>query len=898
MASIRRFFLRLAACLRSRRADTDLTREIASHLQLLEDQFIAQGLSAEEARYAARRAFGGVEQVKGRQRDTRSFRWMDGASLDLRLAVRMLVKYPGLTLVSGAAMAVAIGIGATVFAFFYASLHPTLPLDEGERIVGLENVDTSWNNQEDRILHDFVEWRRDLTTIQDLAAVQLLVRNLIGQDGQPENVSVAAMTASGFRVARVAPFLGRPLLDADERPGVAPVMVVGFSLWRTKFSSDPQILGRTARLGDGTYTIVGVMPDGFGFPLNNRAWIPLRTAVTDHPRRRGPSLVVFGRLAAGATIDSSRAELEAIGRRHAAAWPETHQRLRPRVVRYTELWFDDEPRSLMHLLQLMVSCLVVGVAVNVAILVYARTATRQAEIVVRSALGASRRRIIGQLFVEALVLSSLSAAAGLLIATVALTRARDAAEIVAARYGGLPFWMRFDLSWGTGLYVVGLAALAAIIAGVVPAIKATGHRLPALRQLGGGSTLKLGGGWTALVVSQVALAVATLPIAVVLTSQWIGLANADPGFKADEFLVARVDMDEETPQAAHANAYWEEFGRRYESSFVELVRRLELEPLVDTVTTMSMEPGAESIRSLELEGLPDSAQRNTRVRHVRVGSDFFETFGVPLLAGRGFVVADQPRADQQKVESHAVVVNRTFAAELLGGESPLGRRVRYPGGDSALVANHWHEIVGVVGDLPANPLSPDGVQPRIYHVVAPGREVWTRLAIRLRGETPEQFAPRLREIAATVDPAIHLARLRPLPEVYHEEQLGLRWGALGLSLVTLSVVILSAAGVYALISVVVSRRSREIGIRVALGADRGHIVRSIFSRVAGQLGIGVMAGLVMAALIAAGIGGDPASWAAALAAVAVSIVLIGLLAALGPARRALGINPTEALRAE
>jgi ABC-type antimicrobial peptide transport system permease subunit len=176
--------------------------------------------------------------------------------------------------------------------------------------------------------------------------------------------------------------------------------------------------------------------------------------------------------------------------------------------------------------------------------------------------------------------------------------------------------------------------------------------------------------------------------------------------------------------------------------------------------------------------------------------------------------------------------------------------------------------------------------------------VWTRLAIRLRGETPEQFAPRLREIAATVDPAIHLARLRPLPEVYHEEQLGLRWGALGLSLVTLSVVILSAAGVYALISVVVSRRSREIGIRVALGADRGHIVRSIFSRVAGQLGIGVMAGLVMAALIAAGIGGDPASWAAALAAVAVSIVLIGLLAALGPARRALGINPTEALRAE
>lgn len=674
-------------------------------------------------------------------------------------------------------------------------------------------------------------------------------------------------------------------------------MVLGYDLWRRRFASDPQIIGRSVRLGDNTYTVVGVMPRAFSFPLNNEVWIPLRANPADYPPRRGPSLVLFGRLASGVSIDSARAELAAAGQRSATAYPRTHARLRPRIVRYTELWFDDEPRSLMHVLQLMVSLLVVVVGANVAILVYARTATRQAEIVVRTALGASRRRIIGQLFVEALVLAAASAAAGLVIAGFALSQARAAAEVVAARYGGLPFWMQFDLSWGAWIYVVALAVLAALIAGVLPGVKLTGRRLVTLGQMGAGSTVRLGGVWTGLVVAQVAFAVAVLPAAVFFTAQSADLANADPGFEAGEFLVARVDMDEEVPPPARAEAYWQEFDGRYESRFVELVRRIESEPGVRDVTTMSMEPGTESIRAVDVEGALTGDTKNQRVRHVRVGPDFFEAFEVPLLAGRALSAADLPRG-QQNIESHAVVVNRTFATQFFAGASPLGARVRYLGEDSARQANHPHEIVGIVGDLPVNPLSPDGVQARIYHAVGPGRERWMKLAIRLHTQPPEQFAPRLREIAAALDPAIQLPRLRPLPEVYREEQMWLRWGALGLMLVTLSVLVLSAAGIYALMSVVVSRRSREIGIRVALGADRGRILRHIFSRAVAQLAIGVATGIVAAAFLAGALGGDPAKWTIVLIAVAIFMVVVGLLAALGPARRGLAINPTEALRSE
>lgn len=462
---MRRLLLRLLSVFRSTRAEADLAREIRAHLQLLEDGFVEKGLSREEARFAARRAFGGVEQAKEHHRDARSFRWMAGLGLDLKLGLRMLAKYPGLTIVGGLGMAVGVAIGASSFAFLYSSLHPTLPLDEGDRIVGLENWDTVWNNQEERSLHDFVAWRGELTRVQDVSAFRMLSRNLIAADGRAEQVPVAEMSASGFRVARVPPLLGRYLTDDDERAGAPPVLVIGYDVWRTRFAADPSVVGRTARVGSVVHTVVGVMPQGFAFPISHRLWTPLRVNASDYDRRRGPNVTIFGRLAPGATLADAQVELAAIGQRAAIDFPKTHERLRPRVVRYTELWFDDGSRAEMHLVQVLITMLLVVICVNVSGLVYARTAMREAEIAMRTALGASRARIVGQLFAEALVLSLAATAAGLVLAGITLRQANAIAGRLAAQFefGAIPFWMEFGLSPGTVAYAIGLAVLGALI---------------------------------------------------------------------------------------------------------------------------------------------------------------------------------------------------------------------------------------------------------------------------------------------------------------------------------------------------------------------------------------------------------------------------------------------------
>lgn len=350
---------------------------------------------------------------------------MSPSSLDVKLGLRMLVKYPGLSLIATIGMAVAIAIGAGSFAAIYALVDSTLPLDEGDRIVAIQNnrADNP-GNPERQAVHDFFLWRDELTSVRDLTAFRMEQhRNLITADGRTELVPVAEMTASGFRVARVAPVLGRPLVDEDERAGAPPVIVIAYEEWQRRFDGDPDVVGRSVRLGNTVHTVVGVMPEGFRFPVQHRYWVPLRLNPSDYERGGGPSIHMFGRLANGITLDQAQAELNTIGRRMAAVFPETHEHLRPQVLPYTHPFLDiDSPTMALaiHTLQFAISLLLVLVSVNVAILVYARTATRVGEIAVRSALGASRQRIVAQLFVEGLVLAAAAAALGLTLASVAL----------------------------------------------------------------------------------------------------------------------------------------------------------------------------------------------------------------------------------------------------------------------------------------------------------------------------------------------------------------------------------------------------------------------------------------------------------------------------------------------
>ena len=358
MTTVRRFFLRLLSFFRPDAAEAELSREIRSHLQLLEDRFVAEGLPKNEARLAARRAFGGVEQVKEHQREARGFRWLDNWRIDVKLGARMLTKYPGLSIVGGLGLAVGVGIGAAFFAVFYSQLYATLPVEHGERIVALENWDVDVNNEMQQAMHDLRVWQREMKTVEEIGAFRTIGRNLIIPGGSAEPVQVAQVTAVGFNITRVAPVIGRPIVEADEDVNAPPVVVIGYDVWQSRFGGNASVLGRELRLGNVVHAIVGVMPEGFAFPVNHHYWIPLSTDTSAFGRREGPSIFIFGRLRDGVTMERAQAELSALGAQAAAAFPLTHARLQPRVMPYAHAILDIQGTTTweMAMLQSIMSC--------------------------------------------------------------------------------------------------------------------------------------------------------------------------------------------------------------------------------------------------------------------------------------------------------------------------------------------------------------------------------------------------------------------------------------------------------------------------------------------------------------------------------------------------------------
>jgi hypothetical protein len=395
---------RLRLLFARRAAESRMDDEFRFHIEMETEKNVRAGMSLGEARRRAAIAFGGLQEHKEQMRDDRGLAWLGGWSLDVKLGVRMLAKYPGLAIIGGIGMALATAIGAGAYAVFNVYFSPELPLHEGERIVAIINFDQRLYQDDKRVLHDFLTWRRELRSITDLGAFRTIRSNLVTAAGHAEPVTVAEMTASGFRVARVPPLLGRALLDADEQQGAPPVVVIGHDVWESRFGRDSAIVGRAVRLGRTTHRVVGIMPPGFGFPISHSYWVPLRVDVTAHAPGTGPELEVFGRLAPGISKEQARAELTVIGRRLASTRPSTGAQLQPLVVPYTDVFAEGEGQNdpwELVIAQAVVTLLLVLVCLNVAVLVYARTVTRTGEIAVRTALGATRSRVITQLLLAA-----------------------------------------------------------------------------------------------------------------------------------------------------------------------------------------------------------------------------------------------------------------------------------------------------------------------------------------------------------------------------------------------------------------------------------------------------------------------------------------------------------------
>jgi putative ABC transport system permease protein len=890
---------RLRLLLARRDAESRMNEEFRFHLEMEADRLVREeGLAPQEARRRARLAFGYAERYKEELRDGRGPAWPGGLSLDVKLGFRMLVKHPGLTLTGGLAFAFAIWVAAGAFEFAGQVLSPRLPLPDGDRVVALQSWDAAAGRAEPRVLHDFVAWRAELKSVAELGAYRLARRNLITSDGEARPAEVAEISASAFRVARARPLLGRALAESDERPDAPPVAVIGHDVWQGRFGGDPNVVERVVMLGRTPTTVVGVMPEGFAFPVAQSLWVPLRLSPLDYPRGEGPALQLFGRLAPGATLAEAQAELTTWGHRAAADFPSTHQHLRPRVMPYAQsvALFEGWELFVARFSYAFFIMLVVLICGNVALLMFARAATREGELVVRSALGASRGRIVAQLFAEALVLGGVAAAAGLGVAGLGVRLLVRAIETSSGQR--LPFWFHADLSPWTVLYAVGLTVLGASIAGVLPGLKVTRGLEARLRQAAAGAGgLTFGGIWTVVIVAQIAVTLG-FPVVAFNVARDAGASRAMVAdFPAAEFLSARIALDREPRPGADTS--FAAFVARRQATLRELERRLLAEPGVVGVTLAERLPRMDHPpHMIEVDSGGAAPEHPAfpggyRTSSAAVDADYFDVLGAPVRAGRAFHAGDLAP------DSRVVIVNESFVRLVLGGRNPIGRHLRDRYGARGPRSGNWepgpwHEIVGVVPDLGMSKATDPKVA-GFYHPLAADGVGPLHVAVHVHGGDAAAFAPRLRAVAAAVDPTLRVdavARMDTLSD--RGIEFGMFWVRL-LAVVSAVAMLLSMAGIYAVMSFTVTRRTREIGIRVALGASRRRVVVAVFTRPLAQVGLGIVAGAVLTAMV-----NGRATPAALVGALVYAVLMLGvcLLACVVPTRRALRVEPTVAMRVD
>jgi putative ABC transport system permease protein len=878
------------------RADLELEmrEEFQHHVAARTDDLIREGLTPDEAKRRARREFGheGTHRAEAREAMGLAplaqirFSW-----LDVKIGLRMLRKHPVLNLAAVFALAVGIPVGLAP-AHVARALNAPLPGDTEHRVRAIRHWDPRSSGVAATYDGDLAPWAQTLRSFSALGAFRSASYNVSSPDGQPAPAAGAQLSASVFQVLGARPLLGRVFDDNDFAAGAEDVVVIGHGLWSSRFGRDPEMLGRSIRIGRRLHVVVGVMPDGFAFPNSESLWLPLRLASVSgesEPQR----VQVIGRLADGVSVQEAQSELSAqrpppptsvTGATDAAE----RASLRPEIVPFSLLYMGLPAAGLASLaefrvVQALMFALLLVACGNVAMLVFARTATRLRELAIRTALGASRTRLVSQVFVEALLLAVIGAGVGVL----AIDWALDHVNIAAiAGEAALPYWLSLDLTRRTALTALAFAAVSATVAGVIPAIAITGRAIA--QNIGGAPRARFGRFIAALVVLDVAVSVAAVGMAFSVSGYATDSQVADhaTGVRASEFLAVEFRLPDDASGSA--------------SDQRELVAALEREPGVRRVAAGDVLPRMEHrSRPYELDGVelgPDARRRWVRV--ARVDVDFMDALGTPILNGRDFTPSDTEGSGR------VAIVNTAFVSHVLEGRDPIGRRVRFPSqGTSSVSDTAWHEIIGVVGPLGVNLVNVERGE-AVYLPAAAGAINPLRLAVH-SSVPPLSLTARVRELATAVDPDIVMGSAAPLSDLRQGDWYLVMGIAVGLMVLAAVLVAMATSGLYAMLSLAVSERTREIGIRAALGASRGALLMAILRRPLVQIGLGAAIGLPLAARFvfelpatAAGGGSLVQSVAVALGLALGIVLLVGLGSCLVPTRRILAIEASEAMRAE
>jgi putative ABC transport system permease protein len=864
-----------------RRIYSEMAEDVRSHLEEKREELVARGMSREEAEFAARREFGNLGLVEREAKEVWRWGGLEDVWGDVRFGMRMLVKSPGFTAIAVAALALGIGANTAIYTIVRGALSWDMGLDDHERVVILNETNTSRSQQWGLSYPDYQEFRVNMKSMEGLAAYRITAVNVNDHSKLAERYDCAQISANGLPLAGQKPVVGRDFATTDEDPGAPAAVILGYHVWRDRYALDPSIVGQTIRVDEIPRVVIGVMPPGRRFPEETDIWTPLLRDA-EHGRRDARDLMVFGRLRRNVSMASARAEASTLAARLATQYLDTNKdvtaEVRP-IIEITGLHFM---RPLFLALYGAVGFVLLIACADVANMLLAKADERSREISVRIALGAGKRRIVRQLLLENAALAGAGGFFGWLIALGGL-------RWFESGLGGMekPVWLHLSMDHRALLYLALVSAGTAILFGLAPALQLSKMNVnEGLKELGNHG---IAGAAAATRLSNVIVALQIALCTTLLTGGGLmirsvkNLYSTPVGVDSANVLTMRITLPVKKYQSA---TQWMNFHE-------ELKKRVDALPGVEASSVTSNLPlSGWTPFSVMLGGMNQDGAKPEDLGGLIVGSDYFRTMNVKPLRGRVFDESDGVSG------TPVVVVNESFAAKYFVREEPLGKRIRLVEGGAA---GPWLTVAGVVPDILQNSREKARRDSLIYLPFAE-RPVSQFFLVARTLVPPGNLGGAIREEVRQVDENLAAYDIRTLEQHIAEGRLTVKLFGAICSIFAGVATLLAAIGLYGVVAHGVNRRRREIGVRIAMGAERDDVLKLVLGQAARALVPGLAIGVLLALATARALRGalvgvsptDPITF------VGVELLLIfaALLACWIPARRAMRVDPMVALRHE
>jgi len=807
---------------------------------------------------------------------------------DLRFAVRLLVKDRWFTAVAVIALALGIGVNATVFTFVNAVLIRGLPFNDPDRILVVGTADAR-GRQRGSSYQDFEDWRAATRTFAGLAAYNAQTMNVSDEGRAPERFQGPYLSANTFKLIGQAPLLGRDFLPDDDRPGAASVVILGNGIWKNRYGSDPGVIGRSVKVNDVPSTVIGVMAEGFKFPSNADLWLPLAQMPSLAEQKRDVrNIEVFGRVAAQVTVPQAQSDMATIAAKLAHDYPDTNKDVTVRVMTFNDRANGGPIKVIFLSLMGAVAFVLLIACANVANLLLARSASRAREMSVRISLGATRGRIVRQLLVESVLLSVVSGLLGLALAYAGVRMFDAVTQDV-----GKPYWIKFTMDAQVFAFFAAVCLGTGIVFGLAPALHVAKADLNEVLKEGGrsGSSGIRARRWTSvLIVAELALTLVLLTGAGLMMRSFLTLYHLDVGVETSHLLTMRLALPTpKYPTLDHRRIFYERLDQRLAG----------IGGIQAATIATHMPLGGGNARLLAIDGRPAAAgELRPTVTLVTVGPRYFETLGLRLLRGRMFDALDGTAGHD------TVIVNQRLAAMHFAGDDPIGRRIKLtPDGPPAPGASEpvWMTIVGISPTIRQGNFQEAEPDPVAYVPLRALAPSFSMLIIKAERDAASLTSLAREEVRA-IDPDLPLFGILTMDQQLAQQRWPFRVFGTMFAIFAFIALALSAVGLYAVTAYSVSQRTQEIGVRMALGAQAPQVWWLILRRSIVQMAVGLTIGiggalgvgkLLESVLVQTGTR-DPVT----LMSIVALLVVVSIAACFWPARRATRLDPVSALRYE